>query len=104
MTAVAHVVEKSSDQKCQMSYIIDSDNAHEDFQRLIVSTITAKHSPSPDPLNAGKRQWDRTKQIRGKSWKRSGIIIIDILDPVPASGDDVEMPDGGDHCNPLRSL
>ena len=27
--------------------------------------------------------------------------MIDILDPVPAAGDDVDMPDGSDHSNPL---
>ncbi len=29
--------------------------------------------------------------------------MIDILDLVPAAGDDVDMPDGSDHCNPLHS-
>ncbi len=75
MIAVAHVVEKSSNPECQMSDIIDSDNAHEYFQRLIlVSTIVAAQIPSPCSLNAGSRQWDRTKQIKGTSWTCSGII------------------------------
>ena len=78
MTVVAHVVEKSSNLACQMSDIIDSDNAYEDFQRLIVSTIAAAETPSPDSSNAGNRQWHRTKQMKGKSWTCSGIIIIDI--------------------------
>jgi hypothetical protein len=29
--------------------------------------------------------------------------MIDILDPVPAAGDDVDMPDESDHSNPLHS-
>jgi hypothetical protein len=100
MTVVAHVVEKSSNLACQMSDIIDSDNAYEDFQRLIVSTIAAAETPSPGSSNAENRQWHRTKQMKGKSWTCSGIIIIDILDPVPAAGDDLEMPD---QHNPLES-
>ena len=98
MTVVAHVVEKSSNPECQMSDIIDSDNAYEDLQRLIVSTIAAAQTPSLGSSNAGNRQWHRTKQMKGTSWICSGIIIIDILDPVPAAGDDLEMPD---QHNPL---
>ena len=29
--------------------------------------------------------------------------MIDLLEPVPAAGDDVDMPDGSHHCNPLES-
>jgi hypothetical protein len=38
------------------------------------------------------------------SWTSSGIIIIDILDPVPAEEGDVDMLDGSDHRHPLESL
>ena len=39
--AVAHVVERSSNSECPMSDNVDSDNAHEYLQRLIVSKITS---------------------------------------------------------------
>ena len=82
----------------------DSDNAHELLQRLIVSKITsASQTPSSDSSEQGIRQWSRKKQIRGTSWTCSGIIITDILDPVAAAGDDVDMSDGSDHSNPLDS-
>ena len=105
MAVVAHVVEKSSNPECQMSDIIDSDNAYEDLQCLIVSTIAAAQTPSPGSSNAGNpgQQWHRfhrTKQMKGSSWTCSEIIIIDILDPVHAEGDDLEMPD---QHNPLES-
>ena len=105
MTAVAHVVERSSNSECPMSDN-DSDNAHELLQRLIVSTIrSASQTPSSDPSGQVEREWKRKKQITGKAWKCSGLIIIDImiLDPVPAAGDDVDMPDGSDHSHPLHS-
>jgi hypothetical protein len=38
--------------------------------------------------------------MKGSSWTCSEIIIIDILDPVHAEGDDLEMPD---QHNPLES-
>ena len=87
-----------------MSDNIDCDNAYEDFQRLIVSTIAAAQTPSPGSSNAGNQQWHRfhrTKQMKGSSWTCSEIIIIDILDPVHAERDDLEMPD---QHNPLESL
>ena len=103
MKAVAHAVERSSNSECPMSDN-DSDNAHELLQRLIVSTIrSAPQTPSSDPSEQVKREWKRKKQITGKSWTCSGLIIINILDPVPAAGDDVDMPDGSDHSNLLHS-
>ena len=82
----------------------DSDSAHELLQRLIVSTIrSASQTPSSDPSGQVEREWKRKKQITGKAWKCSGLITIDILDPVPAAGDDVDMPDESDHSNPLHS-
>ncbi len=75
MTAVACGVERSSNSECPMSYNDNSDNAHEDLQRLI---------DSKSPSNLEKRQWQRKKEIKGMSWTCSGIIIIDILNPVPA--------------------
>ncbi len=86
-----------------MSYNDNSDNAHEDLQRLIASQITASQTPS-DSLNLQKQQWQRKKEIKGMSWTGSGIIMTNILDLVPAEGDDVDMPDGSHHhCNPLES-
>ena len=103
MTAVAHVVQRSSNSECPMSDN-DSDTAHELLQRLIVSTIrSASQTPSSDPSGQVEREWKRKKQITGKSWTCLGLIIIDILDPVPAAGDDVDMPDGSDHSNLLHS-
>jgi hypothetical protein len=84
-----------------MSNNDNSDNAHEDLQRPIVSQITASPTPS-DSLNLEKRQCQNKKEIKGKSWTCSGIIMIDILDPVPSAEDDVEMPDRSDHCHPLE--
>ena len=87
-----------------MSDNVDSDNAHEYLQRLIVFKITsASQAASSDSSEQGIRQSSRTKQIKGFSWTCSGIIITDRLDPVPAAGDDVDMPDGSDDSNPLDS-
>ena len=86
-----------------MSDNIDCDNAHEDLQRLIVSKINSASQTPSDSSEHGNQQSQRTKQIQGKSGKCSGLIIIDILDPVPAAGDDVDMPDGSDHIHPLHS-
>ncbi len=107
MTAVACGVERSSNLECPMSYNDDPDNTHNLVPRLIVSKINeASQTPSAASSGQGNRQWRRTKQIQTKSWTCSGIIMINMLDPVPsvpAAGDDVEMPDGSDHCNPLKS-
>ena len=104
MKAVAHVDQRSSNSECPMSDNDDSDNAHELLQRLIVSTIrSASQTPSSDPSGQVEREWKRKKQITGRSWKCSGLLRIDILDPVPAAGDDVDMPDESDHSNPLHS-
>ena len=90
-----------------MSDNVDSDNAHEVLQRLIVSKINSvSQTPSSDSSEQGIRDWSRTKQIRGKSWICSGIIITDMLDPVAAAGDDEDMSEGSDHrvhSNPLDS-
>ena len=80
----------------------NSDNAHEDLQRLIASRITASQTPS-DSSNLENRQCKRKKEIKGKSWTCSGMIMIDILDLVPAVEDDQDMPDQSDHCHPLES-
>ena len=102
--AVAHVGERSNYSVCPMSDNVDSANAHEYLQRLIVSKITsASQTPSSDPSEQGIRQWNKTKQIIGMCWTCSGIIMTDILDPVPAAEDDVDMSEGSDHCNPLHS-
>ena len=81
----------------------DSDNAHELLQRLIVSKINSASQTPSDSSEHGDRRWQRTKLIQGRSWKCSGLLRIDIMDPVPAAGDDVDMPDGSDHSNPLHS-
>ena len=78
----------------------NSDHAHEELQRLIASQITATQSPS-DSSNHEIRQCQRKKEIRGKSWTCSGMIMIDILDPVPAVEDDQDVPDLD--CHPLES-
>ena len=96
MSAVGHIVERSSNFECPMSDNDNSDNAHEDLQRLIASRITASQTPS-DSSNLEKRQCQRKKEIRGKRWICSGIIRIDILDPVLAAENDQDMPDGSDH-------
>ena len=85
-----------------MSDSDNSDHAHEDLQRLIASRITASQTPS-DSSNLQKRQWKRKKEIKGMSWTSSGMIMIDILDLVPAVEDDQDMPDQSDHCHPLES-
>jgi hypothetical protein len=107
MTAVACGVEQSSNSKCPMSNNDDPDNTHELVQRLIVSKINeASQTPSAAASGQGNRKWRRTKQIQAKSWTCSGMIMISMLDlvpAVPAAGDDVEMPDRSDHCNPLQS-
>ena len=103
MTAVAHVVERSTNSECPMSDNDDSDNAHELLQRLIVSKINSASQTPSDSSEHGNRQSQRTKLIKGKSWKCSGLLFIDILDPVPAAGDDVDMTDGSDHSHPLHS-
>ena len=84
---------------------VDSDNAYEVLQHLIVSSInSASKSPSSDSSEQGIRDWSRKKQIRGKSWTCSGIIITDILlHPVAAAGDGVDMSDESDQSNPLDS-
>jgi len=78
----------------------NSDNAHEYLQRLIASRITASQTPS-DSSNLQKRQWKRKKEIKGMSWTSSGMIMIDILDLVPAVEDDQDVPDLD--CHPLES-
>jgi hypothetical protein len=78
----------------------NSDHAHEDLQRLIVSQTTASQSPS-DSSNLENRQCKRKKEIKGKSWTCSGMIMIDILDLVPAVEDDQDVPDLD--CHPLES-
>jgi hypothetical protein len=78
----------------------NSDHAHEELQRLIASQITATQSPS-DSSNHEIRQCQRKKEIRGKSWTCSGMIMIDILDLVPAVEDDQDVPDLD--CHPLES-
>ena len=100
MTAVAHVVERSSNFECPMSDNDNSDNAHEYLQRLIASRITASQTPS-DSSNLENRQCKRKKEIKGKSWTCSGMIMIDILDLVPAVEDDQDVPDLD--CHPLES-
>ena len=85
-----------------MSDNIDCDNAHEYLQRLIVSKINSASQTPSDSSEHGTQQSQRTKQIQGKSWKCSGLLIIEILDPVPTAGDDVDMPDESDHSNPLH--
>ena len=106
MTAVACGNERSSNSECPMSDSDDPDNTHELVHRLIVSKINkASLTPSSASSGQGNRQWQRTKQIQGKSWTCSGIIMTNILDLDPAEGDDVDMPDGSHHhCNPLESL
>ena len=105
MTAVACGNERSSNSECPMSDSDDPDNTHELVHRLIVSKINkASLTPSSASSGQGNRQWQRTKQIQGKSWTCSGIIMTNILDLDPAEGDDVDMPDGSHHhCNPLES-
>ena len=78
----------------------NSDHAHEELQRLIASQITATQSPS-DSSNLENRQCKRKKEIKGKSWTCSGMIMIDILDLVPAVEDDQDVPDLD--CHPLES-
>jgi hypothetical protein len=78
----------------------NSDNAHEYLQRLIASRITASQTPS-DSSNLENRQCKRKKEIKGKSWTCSGMIMIDILDLVPAVEDDQDVPDLD--CHPLES-
>jgi len=98
------MLKDSSNYECPMSDNIDCDNAYEDFQRLIVSTIAAAETPSPGSSNAGNQQWHRfhrTKQMKGISWTCSGMIMIDILDLVPAVEDDQDVPDLD--CHPLES-
>ena len=103
MTAVACGVERSSNSECPMSDNDDPDNTHELVQRLIVSKINeASQTPSSASSGKGNRQWQITKQIQGRSWTCSGIIMINILDLVPAAGDDVDLPDGSHHCNRYR--
>ncbi len=46
MTAIAYVVERSSNLECSMSDNVNSDNTHEDLQRLIVSITSASQTPS----------------------------------------------------------
>ncbi len=94
MTAVAHVVERSSNSECPMSNNDNFDNAHEHLQRLIVSKMTsASQTPSSNSSGHGNRQWQRKQQIRGQSWICSGIIMVDIMDPVPAEGNNGDMLD-----------
>ena len=83
-----------------MSNNDNSDNAHEYLQRLIASRITASQTPS-DSSNLENRQCKRKKEIKGKSWTCSGMIMIDILDLVPAVEDDQDVPDLD--CHPLES-
>ena len=78
----------------------NSDHAHEELQRLIASQITATQSPS-DSSNHEIQQCQRKKEIRGKSGTCSGMIMIDILDLVPAVEDDQDVPDLD--CHPLES-
>jgi hypothetical protein len=54
MTAAVYVIEKSSNLESLMPDNVDSDNAHEHLQHLIVSKITlASQTPSPD--SSGQR-------------------------------------------------
>ena len=55
----------------------DSDNAHELLQRLIVSKINSASQTPSDSSAHGTQQSQRTKQIQGKSWKCSGLLIIE---------------------------
>ena len=106
MTAVACGVERSSNSECPMSDNDDPDNTtHELVLRLIVSKINeASQTPSFASSGQRNRQWQRTKQIQGRSWTCSGIIMTNILDLIPAEGDAVDMPDGSHHHrNPLES-
>ncbi len=68
-----------SDQCPITTILTESDHAHENLQRLIASQITAFQSPS-DSSDLENRQCQRKKEIKGKSWTCSGMILIDILE------------------------
>ena len=68
MTAVACGNERSSNSECPMSDSDDPDNTHELVHRLIVSKINkASLTPSSASSGQGNRQWQRTKQSKGKA-------------------------------------